>query len=67
MEHMVLALVPAGTFDREHIQRLFHHADYGFVAAVIGAVCAGIGFGDVQADGTEADPALHIHDGLGQC
>ena len=66
MEHVVQPSVAARPLQGQDVQGLFDHADDRLVALVIVADGAGVGVGDVLADGAEDDLLLDLEDGLGQ-
>ena len=68
VQHVVTPAEPAGALERQHIQRLFHHAQAGRVTPGVGADLAHLvaGGGDVEADRAHDRLRLERRQRIGQ-
>ena len=58
VKHVIKPLVYAGMFQGQDVLGLFHDADLGTVSLDVAADGAGVGGGDIEADGAQAGLAL---------
>ena len=66
MEHMIGAVIFPSTLDAEHVSRLGHHADGGFIPPVAGADGADLPFGQILAYRAAAHIGFRLGNGVGK-
>jgi hypothetical protein len=66
MKDMIDSLEYTGLLNGQDIQRLLDDADSRVISLGIGADCAGISFGDIEAGGTLDDAFFYPRNGLGK-